>query len=331
MKNIPEKRAKKMNKLCLIPQPIHVSGLQTLREYGVEPWVGEEACNSAVAENVVAAIYRSGQFSRTRMVQLPNLRAIGVHGVGIDGIDLTAATDLGIAVFNTPGTNNRSVAEHAIGLMFALTKRLPAADSAVRKGAFSFRFEGGLRELFGATLGVVGFGAIGQLTAKLALSLGMRVQVLSRSSAQELAALGLEKAASLEMLLTTSDIVSLHAPSLPETQKMIGPIQLAMMKPSAYLINTSRGALIDEEALIAALQNGEIAGAGLDVFAVEPLSASSPLTQLPNVVLTPHAAASTEQALMRMASAAVAGVLDVINDRAPLSLLNPQIWETRRR
>ncbi|KQN42917.1 hydroxyacid dehydrogenase [Rouxiella silvae] len=320
-----------MNKLCLIPQPIHVSGLQTLREYGVEPWVGEEACNSAVAENVVAAIYRSGQFSRTRMVQLPNLRAIGVHGVGIDGIDLTAATDLGIAVFNTPGTNNRSVAEHAIGLMFALTKRLPAADSAVRKGAFSFRFEGGLRELFGATLGVVGFGAIGQLTAKLALSLGMRVQVLSRSSAQELAALGLEKAASLEMLLTTSDIVSLHAPSLPETQKMIGPIQLAMMKPSAYLINTSRGALIDEEALIAALQNGEIAGAGLDVFAVEPLSASSPLTQLPNVVLTPHAAASTEQALMRMASAAVAGVLDVINDRAPLSLLNPQIWETRRR
>ncbi|KAB7897487.1 hydroxyacid dehydrogenase [Rouxiella sp. S1S-2] len=320
-----------MKKFCLIPQPIHASGLQTLREYGVEPWVGEAACSNAPVENVVAAIYRSGQFSRTRMVQLPNLRAIGVHGVGIDGIDLAAATDLGIAVFNTPGTNNRSVAEHAIGLMFALTKRLPESDSAVRKGAFSFRFEGGLRELFGATLGVVGFGAIGQLTAKLALSLGMRVQVLTRSRAQELTALGLEKAASLETLLATSDIVSLHAPSLPETQKMIGPMQLAMMKSSAYLINTSRGALIDEEALIAALQTGEIAGAGLDVFAVEPLSASSPLTQLPNVVLTPHAAASTEQALMRMASAAVAGVLDVINDRAPPSLLNPQIWERRRR
>lgn len=320
-----------MTKFCLIPQPIHASGLQKLRENGIEPIVGEAHCENAPAEHVVAAIYRSGQFSRTRMVQLPNLRAIGVHGVGIDGIDLPAATDLGIAVFNTPGTNNRSVAEHAIALMFALTKRLPESDSAVRKGAFSFRFEGGLRELFGATLGVVGFGAIGQMTAKLALGMGMRVQVLSRCSADELAAQGMEKAASLEALLATSDIVTLHAPSLPETQKMIGAAQLAMMKPSAYLINTSRGALIDEEALIDALQNGQIAGAGLDVFTLEPLPASSPLTTLQNVVLTPHTAASAEQALMRMAAAAVAGVLDVLNDSAPASLLNPQIWATRRR
>ncbi|MDR3431012.1 MAG: hydroxyacid dehydrogenase [Rouxiella aceris] len=319
-----------MNKFCLIPQPIHASGLQQLRENGVEPLVGEAACASASADQVVAAIYRSGQFSRTTMVQLPNLRAIGVHGVGIDGIDLAAANDLGIAVFNTPGTNHRSVAEHTLALMFALTKRIPAADQAVRKGEFSFRFQGGLSELCGATLGVIGFGAIGQLTATLANALGMQVQVLTRCSAEELAAQGLHKAASLPQLLASSDLVSIHAPSLPETHHLIGAEQLALMKPSAYLINTSRGALVDEVALIAALQSGQIAGAGLDVFAEEPLSASSPLAQLSNVVLTPHTAASAEQALMRMASAAVSGVLAILHNRRPASLINPQIWETRR-
>lgn len=320
-----------MNKFCLIPQPIHEKGLQQLRDNGIEPLVGEAACDSAPVDQVVAAIYRSGQFSRTRMVQLPALRAIAVHGVGIDGIDLPGANELGIAVFNTPGANNRSVAEHALGLMFALTKRIPESDQAVRRGEFSFRFKGGLSELFGATLGVVGYGAIGQLTAQMAQAMGMRVQVLTRRSAEELAALGLEKADDLSSLLASSDIVSLHAPSLPETQHLIGAAQLRLMKHSAYLINTSRGALVDEEALISALQNGEIAGAGLDVFAVEPLPASSPLTQLPNVVLTPHSAASAEQALMRMASAAVSGVLDVLNDRSPKSMINPQIWEQRRR
>ncbi|WP_369790223.1 hydroxyacid dehydrogenase [Rouxiella sp. WC2420] len=320
-----------MNKFCLIPQPIHQSGLQQLRDNGIEPLVGEEACANAPVDQVVAAIYRSGQFPRTRMVQLPALRAIAVHGVGIDGIDLEGANELGVAVFNTPGANNRSVAEHALGLMFALTKRLPESDQAVRRGEFSFRFKGGLRELSGATLGIVGYGAIGQMTAQMTQAMGMRVQVLTRRSAEELADLGLEKASSLESLLTSSDIVSLHAPSLPETQHLIGAEQLKIMKPSAYLINTSRGALVDEVALIAALQQGEIAGAGLDVFAVEPLPASSPLTQLPNVVLTPHAAASAEQALIRMASAAVTGVLEVLNDRCPPSMINPQIWELRRR
>lgn len=320
-----------MNKFCLIPQPIHENGLQQLRDNGIEPLVGEAACQSAPVDKVVAAIYRSGQFSRTRMVQLPALRAIAVHGVGIDGIDLDAASELGIAVFNTPGANNRSVAEHTLGLMFALTKRIPESDQAVRRGEFSFRFKGGLRELFGATLGVIGYGAIGQMTAQMAQAMGMQVQVLTRRSAEELAALGLEKASSLESLLTSSDIVSLHAPSLPETRHLIGATQLRLMKRSAYLINTSRGALVDEEALITALQNGEIAGAGLDVFAAEPLPASSPLTQLPNVVLTPHSAASAEQALMRMASAAVTGVIDILNDRSPAAMINPQIWEMRRR
>lgn len=316
-----------MKKYCLIPQPIHAVGLQQLIENGVEPVVGEAACLQAPAEHVVAAIYRNAQFSSADMVRLPALRAIGVHGVGIDGIDLAAASALGIAVFNTPGTNNRSVAEHALALMFALSKRIPAADQAVRQGEFSFRFQGGLRELFGATLGIVGFGAIGQCTAQLARALGMDVQVLSRRSHEELAQQGLKKAADLPALLESSDFVSLHAPLLPETTHLIGAPQLALMKPTAFLINTSRGALVDEDALVTALSNGQLAGAGLDVFVQEPLLSSSPLTSLPNVILTPHTAASSEQALIGMATAAVAGVVDVLNNRRPASLLNPQMWK----
>ncbi|WP_281418234.1 NAD(P)-dependent oxidoreductase [Candidatus Sodalis endolongispinus] len=176
-----------MEKYCLIPQPIHTCGIERLRAHGITPLVGAQACRDAPADQVVAAIYRSGQFTRTEMAQLPFLCAIGVHGV--DGIDVDAADALGIAVFNTPEMNTRSVAEHALALMFALTKRIPAADSALRAGHFAFKYEGGLRELQGAMLGVVGFGAIGRATAALARWLGMQVQVLTRRPAADIAAL----------------------------------------------------------------------------------------------------------------------------------------------
>lgn len=186
------------------------------------------------ADQVVAAIYRSGQFTRTEMAQLPFLCAIGVHGVGVDGIDVDAADALGIAVFNTPEMNTCSVAEHALALMFALTKRIPAADSALRAGHFAFKYEGGLRELQGALLGVVGFGAIGRATAALARGLGMQVQVLTRRPAADIAALGFTKADSLPALLANSDIVSLHLPSLPETRHIIDAQALAQMKTNQY-------------------------------------------------------------------------------------------------
>ncbi|WP_254304344.1 NAD(P)-dependent oxidoreductase [Candidatus Sodalis sp. SoCistrobi] len=224
-----------MEKYCLILQPIHACGIERLRAHGITPLVGAQACRDAPADQVVAAIYRSGQFSRTEMAQLPFLCAIGVHGVGVDGIDVDAADALGIAVFNTPEMNTRSVAEHALALMFALTKRIPAADSALRAGHFAFKYEGGLRELQGAVLGVVGFGAIGRTTAALARGLGMHVKVLTRRPAADLAALGFTKADSLPALLAHSDIVSLHLPSLPETRHIIDAQALAQMKTSAYL------------------------------------------------------------------------------------------------
>ncbi len=318
-------------KYCLIPQPIHPSGVQKLREQGLEPLIGETACADIPAEQVVAAIFRSGRLTRAQMMRLPNLCAVAVHGVGLDGIDLPAASELGIPVFNTPGMNTRSVAEHALGLMFALTKRIPAADRAMRHGNFAFKYQGGFSELQGAMLGVIGFGAIGRATAELALALGMRVQVLTRRDAFELTGMGLRQASSLAALLRESDVVSLHLPALAETQNLIGAAQLAMMKPSAFLINTSRGALVDETALIEALTRGQIAGAGLDVFRHEPVAGDDPLLGLDNVILTPHIAASTEQALIRMADASVAGLLDILADRLPVSPVNPEIWHRRRR
>ncbi|MHC8286978.1 hydroxyacid dehydrogenase [Pseudomonas sp. XS1P51] len=303
---------------CLMPQPIHASGLAILRAAGLNPLVGEEACHLADPDKVVAGIFRSSQFGRPEMERFKKLRVIGVHGVGVDNIDLTAARELNITVFNTPGRNARSVAEHAVTLMFALSKQLLQSDQAARAGDMAFRFRAQLRELHGQTLGLVGFGAIGKATGALAIALGIQVQVFARSATTEqLAALGMGRADSLKALLNASDIVSLHLPSLPQTYHLIGREQLRWMKPEALLINTGRAPLIDEVALIEALQSGVIAGAGLDVYAYDSMPTDYPLLHVPNVVLTPHTGASTEQSLIRMAAAVTQGVVDVLAGKVP--------------
>ncbi len=305
-------------KQCLMPQPIHPSGIEILRIAGLEPLIGEQACAHADPEQVVAGIFRSDRFGRPEMARFRHLRVIGVHGSGFDNIDLTAARDFNIAVFNTPGRNARSVAEHALTLMLALSKQLLQSDQAARAGDMAFRFRAQLRELHGQTLGLVGFGAIGRATGSLALALGMRVQVLARSATcEQLAALGMGRVESLKGLLNSSDIVSLHVPSVPQTNHLIGAQQLREMKPTALLINTGRAPLIDEAALIEALQSGVIAGAGLDVYAFDSMAADYPLLHLPNVLLTPHTGASTEQSLIRMASAVTQGVLHVLAGGEP--------------
>ncbi|ATA19105.1 D-3-phosphoglycerate dehydrogenase [Gibbsiella quercinecans] len=321
-----------MKNSCWIPKPIHQFGINRLKNANLSPLEQSEDLDTAAQAGVVAAIFRSGEFSRTMMAQLPHLRVIAVHGVGTDGIDLQAATEKGIVVINTPGMNTRSVAEHAIGLMFALAKRQVAADNAVRQGAYqAFKYQSGLRELQHAVLGIVGLGATGRCTAALANALGMQVVVYSSQQDAVIRAAGYCKAADLAGLLRQSDIVSLHVPSLPATRHLIGARQLAQMKPSAYLINTSRGALIDEAALISALNNGALAGARLDVFEQEPLPAGAALLTARNLVVSPHIAASTEQALINMAGAAVEGILRVLRDEKPDSLVNPAVWPTRRR
>jgi len=222
------------------------------------------------------------------------------HGVGLDNVDVESCTRRGIWVVNTPLANAESVAEHAVGLMLAVAKVIVLADRAMRAGEFDSARRVVGQELYGKTLGVVGFGRIGQRLAgicKAAFAMPILFSdVLKQSEA--VARLQAERMP-LDQLLGRSDVVSLHLPLTPESRHLIDAAALARMKPGAILINTSRGGVIDEGALIRALQSTRLS-AGLDVYEEEPLPEDSPLPQLPNVVLTPHSAAHTEQALRAM-------------------------------
>ncbi|KGT87831.1 2-hydroxyacid dehydrogenase [Erwinia typographi] len=321
-----------VQKFCWIPQIIHLKGINILAANGFVPLLQPEMPSAELSSEVEAVIFRSGAFSCSMMEQLPHLKVIAVHGVGTDGIDILSATQKGIVILNTPEKNTRSVAEHAIALLFALNKKLVASDSAVRENRYqTFKYEGGLREIFGTTLGIVGFGATGKTTAALAKALGMTVLVHSSKSANEIEQAGLTKVEDLPALLRKCDAVSLHIPATPATRHLINAEALSLMPEHAFLINTSRGDLIDETALLSALKNNQIAGAALDVFQHEPLPADDPLLSAPNLIVTPHTAASTKQALINMATATAEGIIRVTEGQLPVSLVNPQVWERRRR
>ncbi|MDE2005029.1 MAG: hypothetical protein KGI51_00575 [Rhodospirillales bacterium] len=217
----------------------------------------------------------------------PRLRLIQKIGVGVNTIDLEAARARGIPVCNLPGTNARAVAELALALMLACLRRLPMLDRAMREGrGFALEPErlDGMGELGGRVVGLVGFGAIPRLLAPVLEALGCRVIYTARG-----ARAGLEAGfRSLDALLAEADIVSLHLPLTPETTRLIDAARLARMRPGAVLVNTARGGLVDSVALAAALREGRLAAAGLDVFETEPPSADDPLLALANVVLTPH-------------------------------------------
>jgi phosphoglycerate dehydrogenase-like enzyme len=221
------------------------------------------------------------------MAQAPRLRLIQKIGVGINTIDLAAAKARGIAVCNLPGTNARAVAELALALMLAALRRLPAFDAATRQGkgfALDPAMQDGLGELSGRTVGLVGFGAVARVVAPVLAALGCRVICATRSPRADVA----YEFCPMNQLLAEADVVSLHVPLVPETERLIDAAALARMRPGAVLVNTARGGLIDQPALVAALRSGRIAAAGLDVFADEPLAPDDPLLRLPNVVLTPH-------------------------------------------
>jgi phosphoglycerate dehydrogenase-like enzyme len=229
--------------------------------------------------------------------QAPSLKMISILGTGTDNVDLPAARSRGIIVTNTPGVGAPSVAELTLGLMLAVTRAIPLSDRRLRQGTWQ-HVEG--PELAGKTLGLLGLGAIGGYVARLGHGLGMRV--IGWSFAHDLdraARLGVELMERDEVL-RRADVLSLHLRNTPAVRGLIGQRELAMMKPTAYLINTARGALVDEAALATALASGQIAGAGLDVYQQEPLALDqNPFKDLPNVVLTPHLGAVTREANTR--------------------------------
>lgn len=317
-------------KECLIVQPIHQTGADVLTRAGIRPIAASSADPAVVLREIVGAcavITREAGLAAEAIEAAPLLRVIASHGIGTDPIAVDVATRRGVAVTNAPLANVRSVAEQAVALTFALAKSVVRADAAVRAGDRTFKYAARLVELRGAVFGVVGFGNTGRATAELARAVGMRVVGLSASQPDAVfAAAGVERLASLAELLAVSDVVSLHLRATGAMRAIIGERELALMKPHAFLINTSRGALIDEQALAAALGDGVIGGAGLDVFQHEPLPLDSPLLALNNVVLSPHIAGSTRQALERTAVIAAEQVVSVLEGRKPAHLVNGDVW-----
>ncbi|HSL93002.1 MAG TPA: hydroxyacid dehydrogenase [Bacillota bacterium] len=265
----------------------------------------------------------SGLFVRTGVVPRElislcgELKVIALHGVGVDQVDVKAATERGVYVTNVPGGNAVSVVELTFGLMLGLLRRIPRADALMRMGRWEEARTVG-RELSGKTLGLVGFGTIAQRVALVARAFGMEVVYWSRTPMETELAVYVAR----EDLFASADVVSIHIPLTDQTRGMVDRTLLALLKPQAILINTARGAVIQEDHLVDALRRGSFAGAGLDVFASEPLSSDSPLLSLPNVLLTPHMAGSTEECLVRLARTAGEDIRRVLCSERPLHAVN---------
>ncbi len=244
----------------------------------------------------------------------PSLKVVSMHGVGYDHVDLQAAKARGVIVANCPGANDQAVADLAIGLMLSAARHIPSADRDLRGGVWGGHVG---TELWNKTLGLVGLGRIGRGVAKRALGFDVRVLAFDPYVTPELAGPAGVELATLDRVIAEADFLSLHAVLTEETRGMIGEAQLRQMKPTAYLINTSRGGLVDEEALYQALMERWIAGAALDAFAVEP-PAGSPLLTLDNVVVTPHIGAHTSEAIERVGVMAAENVIRTLQAGEPL-------------
>jgi glyoxylate reductase len=309
------------------------NGVERLaREAEVEVWPGDDSPPSAellaearrsqgllvnIADRVDAAVIEAAS----------ELRIVSQLAVGYDNIDIAAATRRGVLVTNTPGVLTETTADMAFALLLAQARRLPEADRAIRQGQWGEWKPWFLlgRDLTGKTLGIVGLGAIGQAMARRSLGFGMRVVYTSRQRKPEAeASLGLEWL-DLPRLLAQSDYVSLHMALSAETRGMIGAAQLAQMKPDAVLINTARGGVVDQAALLAALREGRIGGAGLDVFESEPLPPDDPLLGLDNVVVAPHLGSATVETRTRMSDLAVDNLLAFFRGERPPCVVNAEL------
>lgn len=274
----------------------------------------------AAVPDVAAVVAGIDDWTDEILAHAPCLKIIARFGVGVDNIDLAAAKRRGIAVTNARGANADAVAELAIGGILALLRNIVPLDRSTRAGGWD-RFVG--HTLHGRTLGLVGFGAIAKYLAKLAGAFGARLLAFdTRPDEPAARALGV-RFTDLETLLRESDVVSLHVPATAETRRLIGAPALALMKPTAILVNTARGAVVDEPALFDALASGQIAGAFLDVHASEPTTAADPLYSLPNVLVTPHTAAETWETYRQVGLITAEAVVDVLRRaKEPVNLLN---------
>lgn len=255
----------------------------------------------------------------------PRCVTVGRYGVGLDNIAVDHATSLGMVVTNVPDFCVDEVSEHALGLMLAFVRRIVLFSRQTRAGGWDNAAGGELHRLRGQTLGLVGCGRIGSATAEKARAFGMRVLAYTRSGRG--LPDGVEPAGSLGELLDAADVISLHAPHTPETEGIIGEAELRRMKDSAFLINTSRGALVDQAALTRALQEGWIGGAGLDVLAPEPPDPADPLLSQGNAIVTPHASFYSVESTLDLQQRAAANVLAVLRGQVPETVVNREVLD----
>jgi D-3-phosphoglycerate dehydrogenase / 2-oxoglutarate reductase len=298
----------------------------TFRRAG--PVASEDELIALLAEGVDATVAGGEPYTRRVLEASPRLKHIARWGVGYDKIDLPAATELGVLATTTQGANDWGVADHAVALMLGLGHVLVENDRAVRGGTWA-RHVG--TDLWRKTVGIVGLGRIGKGVARRVSGFEARILAYEPYAVdREFCATHGVEVVDLETLLRESDYVTLHLPASAETRHFMDAERLALMKPTAFLVNTARGALIDEDALHAALVAGKLGGAGLDVREQEPPE-DARFTDLPNVILTSHIAGITHETVAAMAHMAVDSILDAAAGRRPHGLLNPDAWERRRR
>lgn len=313
------------------------AGVDLLEEAGCQILYLRNADDPREVERIMAShqidavISRTVELSAGAIGACRGLKVVSKHGVGVNNIDVDACSARGVPVFVTPGANAQSVAEMTIALLLAAARSVPWMDSEMRAGRWS-RLQNGL-ELKGRRIGLAGFGEVGHRVARVCLALGMTVRAFDPNLGAHSPMPDVEMAGDLDSLISGSDVLSLHVPLTEETRGMIDGRRLAMLPPDGLLINTARGEVVDEPALIAALKQRRLHAAGLDTMAVEPLPADSPLLSLPNVVLAPHVGGSTPAALAAMASAAARNVLAWL-DGGPIddaACVNPEVLQRPER
>ncbi len=321
------------HKVLIIATSIRPEGIRLLESVASLTFIPDHASQEETAQAATdadAILARTGRVTRRVIEAAPRLKIVARHGVGYDNVDVQACTEHGVVVTITGDANSEAVSEHTMGCLLAAARQIPLANAAVKRGIWERDSVHGI-ELAGKTLGLVGLGRIGSRVARHAQGFDMRVIAHDPYADPERArGLGVTLV-SLEMLLREADFVSLHVPLMPQTRHMIGAEQLMLMKPSAILVNTSRGGLIDEAALCQALAERRIAGVALDVFEQEPLPPDHPFTHLDNVICTPHVGGQTDEALIRMAVSSAESILRVLRGEKPDYIVNPEVLQNTTR
>jgi len=315
-----------MKPKVLVTETIHQVGWDTLAgATEAVAWKGEAAEPLVRAlEGAQAALVRVAKFSAEVIRGAKELRVIAKHGVGYDNIDVRTATECGVVVTFTPAANSQSVAEHALALMLAVARRIGdfSRDMTLKQLQPQKLYQG--LELSGKVMGVIGVGGAGGRLAKMT-GAGLGMRVIGFDPYKDPWPEGIEKMQTLDELLAQADFVSIHVPLTKETTNLIGPAALRKIKPTAILVNTARGGIVDEATVAEAVRAGRLAGVGLDVVVDEPVKVDHPLAGLRNVLLTPHVAGVTEEGMMGMARSSAEDILRVLRGERPKYPVNPEV------